>query len=261
MSEPSNSTAVKAKKKPTLKENVVSLGFALFFVFLIRSSIFESFKIPSGSLIPTLAIGDYIFVNKFSYGLKVPFTDMFLSEPVYIFRREPPDRGDVIVFKFPKDESIYFIKRVVGLPGDVVEVRDKVLFVNGKEIRRDPMPVSMQKEVLEGGILKDPQYTVSQPEFFMERLERRDGATLDHMMMWDRDNLLSRGFGPYTVPADHFFAMGDNRDVSNDSRFWGPVPMRNIAGRAMAVWFSFWIVNLSDFSVYFHPSRIGKVIH
>src|SRR4051794_33499700 len=106
-----------SKKKPSFIENIVSLAVALLVVFMIRSSVFESFKIPSGSMIPTLAIGDYIFVNKFAYGIKIPFTDAILNEPVYLVRRAPPKRGDVIVFRFPKDESIYFIKRVVGIPG------------------------------------------------------------------------------------------------------------------------------------------------
>src|SRR4051812_28412819 len=117
-----------AERKPGFVENIISLAIALLVVFMIRSSVFESFKIPSGSMIPTLAIGDYIFVNKFAYGFKIPFTDAILSRPIYVIKRDPPKRGDVIVFRFPKDESIYFIKRVIGLPGDSIEVREKVLY-------------------------------------------------------------------------------------------------------------------------------------
>jgi signal peptidase I len=252
-----------SKKKQSFIENALSMVFALLIVFMIRSSVFESFKIPSGSMIPTLAIGDYIFVNKFAYGFKIPFTDALMDEPVYIARREPPKRGDVVVFRFPKDESIYFIKRIIGLPGDVVETRDKVLFINGKAVARDPMPEARQKELADGGVLKDPQYTVTHGEFYVESLERgvgADPAIADHMMIIDKNNGMGRNYGPVTVPEGHYFAMGDNRDVSNDSRFWGFVPFKNIAGRAMFVWFSFWAVSFSDGEFYFHPSRIGTSV-
>lgn len=249
------------KKKQGIVESTLSLVFALLIVFIVRSSVFESFKIPSGSMIPTLAIGDYIFVNKFAYGLKIPFTDALLDEPVYLFRRDQPKRGDVIVFRFPKDESIYFIKRVVGVPGDVIEVRDKALWVNGKAVEREAMSSGMQTDVLAGGALNDPQYTVTNPDFFMEHLDRQGGERVDHMMMLDKNNSMGRNHGPVTVPADSFFCMGDNRDVSNDSRYWGFVPMKNVSGRATFIWFSFWLVSFSDAQVYFHPSRIGTSIH
>ena len=228
---------------------------------MIRSSIFESFKIPSGSMIPTLAIGDYIFVNKFAYGIKIPFTDALLDKPVYVIQRDPPKRGDVIVFRFPKDESIYFIKRVIGVPGDVIETRDKALYINGKAVDREPMPESKQNDLLDGGVLKDPQYTVTNPDIFMEHLDRNDGGKADHMLVIDKNNGMGRNFGPVTVPADSLFCMGDNRDVSNDSRYWGFVPMRNVAGRATFVWFSFWAVSFSDAQFYFHPTRIGTSVN
>src|ERR1700750_1968251 len=107
--------------KQWIIENVVSLGLALLIVFMIRSSVIEAFKIPSGSMIPTLLIGDHIFVNKFAYGLKVPFSDLLLNEPLYIWKRQPPQHGDIIVFLFPKDESLHYIKRVIALPGETVE--------------------------------------------------------------------------------------------------------------------------------------------
>src|SRR3954462_12085662 len=111
--------------KKWIWENVVSLALALLVVFIIRSSIVEAFKIPSGSMIPTLYIGDHIFVNKFAYGLKLPFSDLVTDHPVYLMKRELPKHSDVIVFIDPKDESRYLIKRVVGVPGDTVEMRDK----------------------------------------------------------------------------------------------------------------------------------------
>ena len=255
------SSPANKKQKQGFVESLVSLAFALLVVFMIRSSVFESFKIPSGSMIPTLAIGDYIFVNKFAYGVKIPFTDSLLDSPIYVFHRDPPKRGDVIVFRFPKDESIYFIKRVIGLPGDSIEVRDKVLYINGNPVPRDPMSTAQQGEIVAGGVLNDPQYTVTNPDFFIEHLERADHSRVDHMMVLDKNNSMGRNFGPVTVPADSLFCMGDNRDVSNDSRYWGFVPMRNVAGRATFVWFSFWMVSLSDMQVYFHPARIGTAIH
>jgi signal peptidase I len=102
---------------------------------------------------------------------------------------------------------------------------------------------------------------VTNPDFFTEHLERADHSMVDHMMMLDKSNSMGRNFGPVTVAADSLFCMGDNRDVSNDSRYWGFVPMKNVAGRATFVWFSFWIVSLSDWQFYFHPSRIGTSIH
>jgi signal peptidase I len=257
----SSSSKAHQNRKQGFVESALSLAVALMIVFMIRSSIFESFKIPSGSMIPTLAIGDYIFVNKFAYGFKVPFTDALLDEPFYLFRREPPKRGDVVVFRYPRDESIYLIKRVIGLPGDVIELKDKALYINGQAVPREAMPEAKQKELQEGQVLADPQYTVTNPDFFMEHLDRSDHTRVDHMMVLDKNNTMGRNFGPVTVPSESYFAMGDNRDVSNDSRYWGFVPMRNVAGRAILVWFSFWTVSLSDRIFYFHPSRIGTTIH
>jgi signal peptidase I len=254
-------TTSAATPRKTWKENLVSLVFALVLVFAVRSTLFESFKIPSGSMIPTLAIGDYIFVNKLAYGIKIPFTEWFLEEPIYLYRRDLPKRGDIIVFRYPRDESIYFIKRLVGVPGDVIELRDRVLHVNGKPVARDPMPAADQARVVGKGYTQDPQYTVNDPDLFTEHLPASDGgAPVDHMMMVDKSNGAGRSFGPVTVPKDSFFAMGDNLDVSNDSRFWGFVPMKNVSGRATFVWFSFWAVELMAGNIYFHPERIGTVI-
>src|ERR1035438_9743306 len=138
----------KSRKKWFI-ENVVSLGLALLIVFMIRSSVIEAFKIPSGSMIPTLLIGDHIFVNKFAYGLKIPFSDwdMFGGKPAYFIKREPPRRGDIVVFLYPKEESLYYIKRVIGVPGDTIEVRDKVLYINQKMVLRDPTSSDVAQRV------------------------------------------------------------------------------------------------------------------
>ena len=126
----SSTTEVIKKKKSSLGRR---LFLVLFLVLVFRSSILEPFRIPSGSMIPSLLSGDFVLVNKMAYGLKIPFSD-WLSEPVYLFGKSPPERGDVIVFKYPKDQSVNYIKRVVGLPGDKIKVKNKKLFINGAEV-------------------------------------------------------------------------------------------------------------------------------
>lgn len=245
----------KASQKKYFIEQAVSLGFALLLVFAIRSSIVEAFKIPSGSMIPTLLIGDHIFVNKFAYGFKVPFSDLLFEDPITIVKRDPPKAGDIIVFKYPGDESLYYIKRVVGVPGDTVEVKNKVLFINGKEVSRkkaDNTDLTKTFEYLK----ESPQYRESAIEVFREKL----GST-NHLMMTDRQQLFTEHFGPKVVPPESFFVMGDNRDYSNDSRFWGFVPMRNIKGRAMVIWLSVWL-SFSDSTLNsWKPHRIGTVLN
>jgi signal peptidase I len=239
-------------------ENVISLALALLLVFAIRSSVIEAFKIPSGSMIPTLMIGDHIFVNKFSYGVKVPFSDLF-TDPINIVKRDPPKRGDIIVFIFPKDEQFYYIKRVIGVPGDTIQIKNKVLYVNGAEQKREPMPAARADALFTD--LKEPtRYNASSTEAAIEHLDRGDGQTLDHMLFHDRNSYVNESFGPVTVPPESLFVMGDNRDFSNDSRFWGFVPFKNVKGRAMVVWLSIWI-NLDQGKFEFRPERIGTVLH
>lgn len=239
--------------KHWILENVISLGLALLVVFMIRSSLVEAFKIPSGSMIPTLLIGDHIFVNKFAYGLKVPFSDLFFDHPTYMIKRDIPKRGDVVVFIYPKDESLYYIKRVIGVPGDQIEIRNKILYINQKMIPRDPMNPQKAQETLKE--VDDPKYTASTIDLYSEHL---DGV--DHTVMFDRNSFMGESFGPITVPANHLFVMGDNRDYSNDSRYWGFVPVKNVKGKALVVWLSLW-VSLSEGQFVFRPERLGTVIH
>ena len=234
-------------------ENVTSLGLALLIVFMIRSSIIEAFKIPSGSMMPTLHIGDHIFVNKFAYGLKIPFSDIVTDHPIYLINREPPKHGDIIVFMYPKDESFYYIKRVVGIPGDTVEVRNKILYLNEKPVAREPMTGPGSEAILKS--LDDPKYSPNNMDLYMEHLDQAD-----HQMMLDKNNFLGESSGPVTVPPNSLFVMGDNRDFSNDSRFWGFVPMRNVKGKAFVIWLSLWI-SFSDSQYSFHPERIGTLLH
>ncbi len=245
---------LRASTKKWLKENGKQVTLLLLAVFVIRSSLFESFKIPSGSMIPTLAVGDFIFVSKFAYGFHLPFTE-YLESPVYLSQHSGPKRGDIVVFRYPRDESVYFVKRVIGLPGDRIEVREKQLYINEKPVPREALPAGAVEKLVSSGALKDPQYEYGKPEFYQEHL---DGV--DHTIVIDRAVDMTRNFPSTTVPADHFFAMGDNRDVSNDSRFWGFVPMRNIAGRGIVVWFSFFL-SLEQQQFLSHPLRIGTLLH
>ena len=183
-----------AKAKSVVREYGEALAVALVLAVIIRSFVVQAFKIPSGSMIPTLAIGDHILVNKFVYGVRIPY---FRNE---IFPVTSPRRGDVVVFIYPQDEEKDFIKRVVGVAGDVVEVRDKRLFVNGE-------PAA------------DPYANLDSNEH-----ERAIAP---------RDN-----FGPFKVPDGKLFVMGDNRDHSYDSRFWGPVDLDKVKGKAFLIYWS-----------------------
>jgi signal peptidase I len=234
-------------------ENVVSLLMALLIVFMIRSSIVEAFKIPSGSMIPTLLTGDHIFVNKFSYGLQIPFSDLISEKPTFIIKRDPPKHGDIIVFKFPKDPSIYYIKRVVGVPGDTVEIRNKQLYLNDKLIARDPYTGPNADKIFKS--LEDPKYVPSNLDLYTEHL---DGV--DHLIMLDKNAFMGESHPKIQVPAESLFVMGDNRDFSNDSRFWGFVPFNNVKGKAEVIWLSLW-VSFSDSQFVFRPDRIGTLLH
>jgi signal peptidase I len=239
--------------KKWLVENVHSLGLALLLVFMIRSSVIEAFKIPSGSMIPTLLIGDHIFVNKFAYGLKIPFSDLVTDHPIYVVKREPPKRGDIIVFMYPKEESLYYIKRVIGVAGDTLEIRNKTLIINGRPVEREQVAGPEAQKVFDS--LDDAKYSANNLELFKEKLPEQP-----HPILIDKNNFLGENFGPITVPEDSLFVMGDNRDFSNDSRFWGFVPMRNVKGKAVVIWLSLWL-NLTDGQVTFRPTRTGTILH
>lgn len=183
------------QKKSTFREYFEAIVIAVLLALFIRTFVVQAFKIPSGSMLPTLLIGDHLLVNKFIYGVKVPFTGQLLI-PI-----KKPDRGDVVVFRFPKDRSIDYIKRVVGVPGDTVEIKDKKVYINDK-------------------IVGDPHAHISSPTILSANASPRDN------------------FGPVLVPEGRIFVMGDNRDNSYDSRFWGFVDQRDILGKAFILYWS-----------------------
>lgn len=200
------------RKKHIVREYAESIIIAVLLALVIRTFVVQAFKIPSGSMEDTLAVGDHILVNKFIYGTKIPLTGN------KVLKIRDPRRGDVIVFEYPEDPSKDFIKRVVGTPGDVVQVRDKRVYVNG-QLYENPHEVHKEK-----GVIPEAQNP--------------------------RDNTKQ-----ITVPADSYFVMGDNRDRSYDSRFWGFVKNDKIKGLAFI---KYWSWDREKFRVRF--GSIGKLI-
>jgi len=196
---------------------------------VLRSFLVEPFKIPSGSMIPTLLIGDFILVNKYTYGIRIPVIN------IKIIELNSPQRGDVMVFRYPADASLDYIKRVVGLPGDRLEYRNKVLTINGMPVPQRQIGDYESRERL---------------QYFPRYLENFGGAEHEIILEKETPGFVARGmdFGHSencdynsgglvcTVPAGHYFAMGDNRDNSSDSRVWGFVPDENIVGKAFFIW-------------------------
>ena len=183
------------RSKSVFREYFEAICIAVLLALFIRTFVVQAFKIPSGSMLPTLLIGDHLLVNKFMYGVKMPFTGKVLIP------YKEPERGDVVVFRFPKDRSVDYIKRVIGTPGDTVEIREKKVYINGEPI-------------------DDPYAHISTPSILNANASPRDN------------------FGPVLVPDDRIFVMGDNRDNSYDSRFWGFVDQRDILGKAFILYWS-----------------------
>ncbi len=208
-------------RKSALREYGESIGVAIAIALLLRAFVIEAFQIPSGSMIPTLEIGDHIFVSKFSYGIGIPFTYK------KVLQFGTPKRGDVIVFRYPLDPEIDYIKRVVALPGERVEIRKNEVFVNGK---------SMAREHVKGPCSYEDT-PPSRREYNCERwIENLDGK--EHSVIHNANSMPPPDWTGNVVPPNHVFVMGDNRDNSNDSRVWGTVPMELIKGRALIVWWS-----------------------
>ncbi len=212
-------------RKSAVREYTESIGVAVIIALLLRAFVVEAFKIPSGSMIPTLKVGDHIFVNKFIYGIRIPFTNY---KPR--FMEGEPKRGEVIVFVYPVDETKDFIKRVVAVGGDTIEVRNEVVYVNGEAVprRRLPGPCTYADVEEESGRWQ-PRACVA----FEERV-----GDITYRVIQDAGLSNLNDMPPVKVPPRHVFVMGDNRDNSHDSRRWGPVPDDNIKGKAMIIWWS-----------------------
>ena len=205
------------KADPVLVEYSKSFFPVILVVFMIRSFVVEPFKIPSASMMPTLIAGDFILVNKFIYGLRVPILNNTFLEIRH------PQRGEVFVFHYPKDPSIDYIKRVVGVPGDKIAYRDKQLYINGKK--------------LDVNYADDYQYVGSGLSMVVtKRYQEQLGEHKHDILLEEEKPSLD---GEVEVPPGHYFAMGDNRDNSNDSRFWGFVPEENLVGKAFFIWWNF----------------------
>ncbi|MBU1743507.1 MAG: signal peptidase I [Proteobacteria bacterium] len=202
-----------SKPKSKLREYIEAILLAIVIAFFIRTFVIQAYKIPSGSMKPTLLIGDHILVSKFNYGIRLPLVRSTLI-PV-----GTPKRGDIVVFIYPEDRSKDFIKRLIGLPGDTIEIRNKKILLNGLPWS-DTRGVYVDNLIISGAV---------QP----------------------RDN-----FGPATVPEGSLFVMGDNRDDSYDSRFWGFVPMKDVLGKALII---YWSWNRENNGV--RLGRIGSILH
>ncbi len=200
--------------KPEWREWVESLVVILLLALVIRSFIIAPFKIPSSSMVPTFEVGDYLFVSRYNYGFRIPFTDLQ-------FMAKPADRGDVVVFDYPEDRSKDYIKRIVGIPGDVIEYTNNELSVNGVK-----MP--LKEEGVHSYFMGDNSVDIS--GLFTEQL-----LGVEHPVLRKQYSIRD---GRWVVPEGKYFVLGDNRNNSRDSRFWGFVPQNYLVGKAVIIWWS-----------------------
>ncbi|MDD6318154.1 MAG: signal peptidase I [Succinatimonas hippei] len=213
-----------------------SLFFIILFVFLFRAFLYEPYRIPSGSMLPTLQDGDFIAVNKWDYGIRNPFTNSVL------IKTGEPKRGDVVVFKYPEDPSVDYIKRVVGLPGDIIVYKDKQLYIFPNGTKPEPDAAPIERKSL-GTLTEGNGFARENFDVYMEKLGDAEHRIQVNPNSGSFDSYFYKQEGlpqgAWKVPDNSVFVMGDNRDNSKDSRFWGFVPYENLVGRTVCVWLSF----------------------
>ncbi len=219
-------------RKSSMRESVESVGGAVLIALLLRAFVFEAFKIPSGSMIPTLQVGDHLFVNKFIYGIRLPWpfdeTEFGKAHQKFFMDLRKPQRGEVIVFKYPKDPDKDFIKRIVAVEGDQLEIKENQLVINGQAIERVSLGPCEYDDFKED----TGRWEHDQCESFRETLDSHPFTAI-----YERGRA-TQSWPSWTVPPGHVFVMGDNRDNSHDSRYWGFVPFELIKGKAMFIWWS-----------------------
>ena len=234
--------------KEKIKKEIISYIFIFVGVFGFKSTFFEPNHIPSGSMLPSMAIGDFILVNKMQYGLKVPFSEWF-GDPIYLTEFSQPKRGDIMVFEFPKNRSILYVKRLVALPGDTIEVlNDSRVFVNDKEVKGVDVTGEERQDLRD---LYDEKGRDLKMKF-----EKIQNGPIKHYIAHNESAMFHRDQMKITVPEGHYFMMGDNRDYSSDSRIWGFVPQSHIRGKALFVWFNM-VYPWSHEPFHIRPQRIG----
>jgi len=238
------------RKKSLLREYAEAVVVAIIAALILRLLVIQAFRIPTGSMKDTLLIGDFLMVNKFIYGVRTPSMLPLVKAEIPHTRLpalKKPKRGEVIVFKYPLDQRLDYIKRCVGLPGDTIEVRAGDLYINGKPEGRKEL-VGRRYDPEDGHYVVEYRITTEQGQKYNIRHYEVRSRSFDN-------------FGPVVVPPGHLFMMGDNRDNSADSRFWGPLPFDNVVGEAMIIYFS-WDgrVPLSNFAKKVRWWRLGKII-
>jgi signal peptidase I len=243
--------------KPRIFKNQYVLFLAVVLAILaIRSSIVEPFRIPTRSMLPTLWIGDFLFVNKLQYSLHIPFTEVFADRPWYLGPLRKPKRGDVVVFSPPEagQESLY-IKRIVGIPGDKIRFDGKKFFLNGTSVYREEITGAERDAILSApGFDPEERYQAQRIHLYRETIDQNT-----HLILEDDSFEGFKSEDELTVPEDSYFVLGDNRDDTRDSRVFGVIPAYSIRGRAFAIWFSYRI-SFSDSHWSFRPGRIGTLI-
>jgi signal peptidase I len=212
-------------------EGTGSIFLAILVALTIRWAFLEAYVIPSGSMLPSLLINDHIFVNKLVYGLRVPFSEKWLA------KFQEPKKGEVIVFKYPRDMSTFFIKRVVGESGDKIRVENGTLYINDIPMEKKVVAAPNDFDWLRDEDFQRDGNNFDRKDNYVHFIETLPG-NVEHNVLLRRGEALMDSFGPFTVPPDSLFVMGDNRNNSMDSRVWGVVPKENILGRAGFVWLS-----------------------